>query len=153
VTALLVGLGNRDRGDDGVGPVVVGRVSVAGARVVEVVDPLDLLELWAGVDLVVVVDAVRGGRPAGEVVVLEAGAEPLPAGAWAATGRAGTHALGLAAAVELARVLDRLPDRLVVVGVEAAGFEHGAGLSPPVAAAVERAAATVRELLQPVSSP
>jgi hypothetical protein len=79
VTALLVGLGNRDRGDDGVGPVVVGRVSVAGARVVEVVDPLDLLELWAGVDLVVVVDAVRGGRPAGEVVVLEAGAEPLPA--------------------------------------------------------------------------
>ncbi|MGB8649776.1 MAG: peptidase M52, partial [Mycobacteriales bacterium] len=67
--------------------------------------------------------------------------------AWAATGRAGTHALGLAAAVELARVLDRLPRRLVVVGVEAADFAHGAPLSAPVAAAVDHAAAAVTALV------
>jgi hydrogenase maturation protease len=45
--------------------------------------------------------------------------------------------------VELGRALGRLPDRLVVVGVEAAQFEHGAPLSAGVAAAVPVAAAAV----------
>ena len=64
---------------------------------------------------------------------------PLPEAAWARTGRGGTHAFGLAAAVELARVLGRLPGRVTVVGVEAGSFEPGAPLSPAVAAAVPRA--------------
>ncbi len=54
-------------------------------------------------------------------------------------GPAGTHGFGLAGAIELARALDRLPARLVVVGVEAVGFEHGAPLSGPVRAAIPRA--------------
>ena len=45
--------------------------------------------------------------------------------------------------VELGRALGRLPDRLVVVGVEAEGFDHGAPLTPQVAAAVPIAAARV----------
>ncbi|MGB8651444.1 MAG: hydrogenase maturation protease, partial [Mycobacteriales bacterium] len=78
MSALLVGLGNRDRGDDAVGPVVVGQVVVDGTRAVELADPLALLELWAGADLAVVVDAVRTGRAPGELVVLEAGADAGP---------------------------------------------------------------------------
>jgi hydrogenase maturation protease len=99
---------------------------------------------------VVVVDAVRSGAAPGTVHVLDAGAtsDALPLEAWAATGRGGTHALGLAAVVGLARALGRLPDRLTVVGVEAEQLDHGVPLSPSVAAAVVSAAARVVSALR-----
>jgi hydrogenase maturation protease len=49
----------------------------------------------------------------------------------------GTHALGLAEAIALGRALERLPARLVVVGVEASETDSGHGLSPAVAGAVD----------------
>jgi len=154
-SVVVVGLGNPGRGDDGVGPAVAARVGeLLGddgglVRVVGHEDPVELLETWAGADLAVVVDAVRTGGEPGTVLVLEAGgdAEPLTEEPWGGPARGGTHAFGLAAAVELARVLDRLPSRVAVVGVEAAGWAAGAALSAPVAAAVPRAVATVLELL------
>lgn len=138
---LVVGLGSPDRGDDAIGGDVARAVAALALPEVEVVeheDPTDLIELFSGRPLVVVVDAVRSGTPAGEVRVLETGVggEPLPESAWAGTGRAGTHAFGVAAAVELARALRRLPPRVVLVGVEAAAFDHGAPLSTEVAAAM-----------------
>lgn len=150
--ALVVGLGSPDRGDDAVGPLVARRVAALGlpARVVEREDPTSLIDLWSDVDLAVVVDAVRAGRPAGELVVLESGAAagPLPEAAWARTGRGGTHAFGLAAAVELARALGRLPARVVLVGVTAGGFGYGEPLTGDVAAAMSAAVDTVAAILQ-----
>jgi hydrogenase maturation protease len=157
---LVIGLGTADRGDDAVGGAVARavarRVEAAGlpdVLVVEHEDPTALLDLWVGRDPVVVVDAVCSGGPPGTVHRLETGegGPRLPERAWAATGRGGTHAFGLAAAVELARALRRLPARLVVVGVEAAGFDYGAPLSVPVAAAVPAAAEQVLSVLEEVS--
>jgi hydrogenase maturation protease len=138
---LVVGLGSPDRGDDAVGVAVTQAVAardLAGVDVVTHEDPTDLVELWSGRELVVVVDAVRSGASPGALVVVETGAdgERLPESAWGRTGRGGTHAFGLASAVELARALRRLPGRVVLVGVEAGSFEHGEPLSPAVAAAV-----------------
>lgn len=107
-------------------------------------DPAGLIDAWSGSDLVVISDAIRSGQPPGTVRVLHAGAGPLSIG----TGAGGTHELGLAEAVELARALDRLPPRLVIIGIEAAQFELGAPLSPPVAAAVGPAASTVAEVVR-----
>ena len=109
---------------------------LAGARVVEHEDPVRLLDEWAGADRVVVVDAVRSGQRPGTVRVLDAIDGPMPD--W--TGGGGTHAFGLDAAVELARALDRLPARLVIIGVEAEHFRPGEPLSPAVAAAIGPAA-------------
>jgi len=155
--ALVVGLGSVDRGDDAVGPAVAHAVAergLPGVHVVEHEDPTALLDLWADHDLVVVVDAIRSGEPPGTIHQLEtgAGAPPMPAAAWSATGRGGTHAFGLAAAVELARALRRLPPRLVIVGVEAAGFDYAEPLTGPVAAAVPRATARVLTVLEGVTS-
>ncbi|HYN67586.1 MAG TPA: hydrogenase maturation protease [Ornithinibacter sp.] len=138
---LVVGLGSPDRGDDAVGGLVARAVAaLADPRVVvlEHEDPTDLIELWTGRERVVVVDATRSGAAPGTLRLLETGADraPLPEAAWARTGRGGTHAFGLASAVELARVLRRLPARVTVVGVEGAAFEPGGRLSPAVAAAV-----------------
>lgn len=150
--ALVIGLGRDDRADDGFGPAVAEAVSRRGLPGVSVLvheDPTALIDLWHGRDLVVVVDAVRSGAPAGTLhrLVTSEGGPPLAPSAWAAAGRGGTHAFGLAEAVELGRALHRLPARLVVVGVEAERLDHGAPLSPPVAAAVGTAVAQVLEEL------
>jgi hydrogenase maturation protease len=151
---LVVGLGSPHRGDDAVGIEVATAVSRAvrrlGLRGVEVVphgDPTDLVLTWSGRDLAVVVDAVTSGAAPGTLVRVDVG--PAHPG-WSdgpMVGARGTHALGLAAAVELGRALDRLPGRLVVVGVEAGSVDHGTALSPPVAEAVPGATDAVLALL------
>ena len=143
-------------GDDAVGPEVAATVArtaaergLAGVHVVAHEDPTALVDLLdpadpAGTwDAVVVVDAVRSGAAPGTLTVLDVGADGqgfAALGARLDPGPAGTHGFGLAGAIELARALDRLPRRVVVVGVEAAGFEHGAPLSDPVRAAIPGAA-------------
>jgi len=148
VPGVVIGLGSPDRGDDAVGPWVARRVAslgLPGVTVVEHEDPTGLIGLWSGTDLAVVVDAVLSGAPPGTLLVMEAGADadPLADTAWARTGRGGTHAFGLAVAVELGRALHRLPRRLVLVGVEVATVEHGAALSAPVQAALDAVVAAV----------
>lgn len=141
-TAAVVGLGCRDRGDDAVGPAVadhVAALALPGVVVASHPDPAGLLEAWTDADLVVVVDAIRSGRRPGTVRVLRAPPGELPP--WAGAGS--THTFDLAAAVELARALRRLPRDLVIVGVEAGQLGPGEPLSPPVAAAVEPAARAV----------
>lgn len=139
---LVVGLGSPDRGDDAVGPTVaraVAALGLPGVQVAEHEDPTALIDLWSGCTLSVVVDAVCADGEPGSLVLRDTGpgGRPLSQSTW--SGRGGTHAFGLGAAVELARALNKLPERVVLIGIEAATFEHGAPLSAPVAAAVPRA--------------
>ncbi|MCS6912136.1 MAG: hydrogenase maturation protease [Myxococcales bacterium] len=140
---ILIGIGNKDRGDDGIGPAVVERVArqAPAGTVVRVLggDAAGLLQAWEGAELAVVVDAAWSGRTPGTVHRLDATAAPLPA----SLGATSTHGLGLAQAVELARALGQLPPRLVVYAIEAASFAPGEGISPALASAVEEAAARI----------
>jgi len=140
--ALVIGLGNPDRGDDAVGLHVARRVAAkhSGIRVLELDDPSDALDAWALADTVVVADAVTSDGVPGDIHVVDAVAQTLPGGSWAS---GGTHALGIAAVVELARALGRLPRTLLLVGVEAERFDHGTPMSGAVAAAVPAAAGAV----------
>jgi hydrogenase maturation protease len=143
---LVLGVGCADRGDDGVGCAVARQVAalgLPGVRVVAEAQPLDLLDDGTAADLLVVVDAVRTGRAPGTVLVREIGCGALPD--WA--GAPSTHAIGLDAVVELARALGRMPRRLVLVGVEAAGFQTGEPLSPGVLDAVTAAAEMIAGLV------
>lgn len=147
--ALVVGLGQRDRGDGGAGLAVADRVAslgLPGVTVIEREDPAALLAEWQGPELVVVADAVRSGQVPGTVQMLHPAHGPLPR--W--TGPGGSHAFGLADAVELARTLQQLPPCLVVVGVEAEQFRPGEPLSAQVAAAIEPAAQTVASVVRSV---
>lgn len=149
MSPLIVGLGSPDRGDDAVGPLAaraLAEMQLPGIEVVAHADPTALLDLMAGREPVVVIDALRSGRAAGTLTVLETGVDLPPLPAPTSTGPAGTHGIGLSAALELARVLERLPRRVVVVGVEGACFDHGASLSPEVSAAVPAAVSAVTDL-------
>jgi hydrogenase maturation protease len=136
--AIVIGIGNPDRGDDAVGVQVARQVASQRPDVLalEFDDPSEAIDAWEPEDTVVVADAnSSGGRP-GDIHVVDVFEQRLPAGNWSA---GGTHALGLAAVVELARTLDLLPKRLVVVGVEAGQFNDGAPMSQDVKAAVPAA--------------
>ena len=143
---LVLGVGRPDRGDDAAGPAVAERAMelVPEVTVVARVEPAGLIDAWAGAGLVVVTDAVQSGQPPGTVHVLHPCHGPLPV----QTGAGGTHGLGLAEAIELARALHRLPAELVIVGVEAQQFGLGEPMSPQVRAGIELAAKAVAEVIR-----
>jgi len=113
---------------------VAARLRAAGATVLDCADePTRLLDLWQGLDLVVVVDALSSGAPAGTLHRVDAADGPLPRDLRLAS----THAMGVADALELGRALGRAPRRVVVVGVEGASFGMGEELTPAVAEALD----------------
>ncbi|MGC8470467.1 MAG: hydrogenase maturation protease [Acetobacteraceae bacterium] len=134
--ALVIGLGNPDRGDDAVGLHVARRVAALGlpGLVVEEShgDTLALLGRWAGATSVVLADAAAPVAAPGRIHRLDPLAGPLPRD----LALGSTHAFGLAEAVELARTLGLLPRRITIYAIEGFRFDRGAGLSPEVAAAV-----------------
>ena len=133
-------LGSRYRGDDAVGPLVADRLRAAGAMVLECDDePTRLLDAWAGLDLVVIVDAVSSGAAAGTVHRVDPGDGPLPRD----LGLASTHAFSVPDALELGRALDRAPRRVLVIGVEGAAFGMGDPVTPEVEAALDGVVASV----------
>jgi hydrogenase maturation protease len=144
---VVAGIGNEHRRDDGVGPAVAARVATLVPRaqaVGPVTDPLELLGLWDGADLAVVIDASRSGTEPGTVGVFDMGAgASRPAGT-------STHGLGVDVALRLTAALGRGPRRVVVVGVEGDTFGTGVGLSAPVAAAVPLAVRRVVEIIEEV---
>ena len=140
----VVCLGSPFRGDDAVGPLVADRLRAAGASVLDCADePTRLLEMWAELDTLVVVDAVTTGARPGTLHRLDAGGGPLPRD----VGLASTHAVGVADALELGRELARAPRRAVVLGLEGQAFGVGDEMTPAVAGALDDLVAAVLEEL------
>ncbi|MFE0644976.1 hydrogenase maturation protease [Streptomyces sp. NPDC058877] len=146
---VVIGVGNEFRRDDGVGWVVVDRLAEPAPRAPDLTgvelafsdgDPGRLIGMWQGATLGIVVDAAHAhpGCP-GRVHRLE-----VTQGELAASAAASSHGMGLGEAVELARVLGWLPQRLVVFAVEGEDASVGRGLSAPVQAAVASVADRVR---------
>jgi hydrogenase maturation protease len=133
---LVVGIGNPDRGDDGIGALIVrqlmGRVSPDVAIIERSGDALALIEDWADRDAVILVDAAAGPAP-GSVHRIDLIREELPA----ELSLSSTHAFGVAEAVGLARTLGLLPARVIAYAIEGANFDPGAPLSAAVAAAAD----------------
>ncbi len=160
--AVVIGIGNEYRRDDGAGPAVVaslrGRLPPEVDLLISDGEPAGLLEDWAGAGLVIVVDAVAGSQPGLRHRIVIAGADSASSGAAEAGTGAGdgepasSHGLGLGTAIELAAALERLPGILIVHGVEAADFGQGVGLSPEVADSIDELAAAVLADADPARS-
>jgi hydrogenase maturation protease len=138
MTALtkVIGVGNPWRGDDAAGLTVARRLQAMHGLDVEVAelegDLTSLIDAWEGGEHVIVIDAVCSGAEPGTVHKLDAHATSLPPD----LDRHSTHAVGLATAIEVGRALDRLPQRLIVFGIEGQRFDVGAQLTPPVENAI-----------------
>jgi len=94
----------------------------------------DLLDHWHDAELVILVDAARSD--AGTLHRFDARRTPLPRDLF----HSSTHRFGVAEAVELARVLGRLPQQIRIYAIEGRSFALGAELSPEVQNAAGRLA-------------
>jgi hydrogenase maturation protease len=132
---LVVGVGNPDCGDDGVGPYVAGEVAARALEGVRTMlapaDGLTLLDAWDAVPHVVIVDAAVSGGAPGAVHEIDAAAAPLPG----TLRQVSSHGFGVVEVVELARALGRLPARVTIFGIEGEHFEPGRTMSGAVKAA------------------
>lgn len=141
--ALVIGIGNPDRGDDAVGRLVARRLEAHALPGVTVLEhggeATDLVETLRAADLAVVVDAaVSGGEP-GTVQRIDVSKEALPSDWFAFS----THGLGLAEAIELARALGCLPPRCIVYAIEARDFAPGDAPSPALIGAARAVSARI----------
>jgi hydrogenase maturation protease len=136
-SAVVIGVGNIYRKDDGAGPAAIDLLRESGnppGVTFAVCDgePSRLIELWSRSELAVVIDAlsVRSPRPGVihrlDVEAVEASGEPPST----------SHGLGLGTAVRLARELDRMPERLIVYAIEIDQYGFGPHMSEPVRRAV-----------------
>ena len=136
---LVIGIGNADRGDDGLGPHVAAELAGRLPREVSLLtrrgDMLALMDDWAGFDAVVCVDAAEPAGQPGRVCRVDLMHESLPRD----VSLTSSHAFGLVEAVALARTLGRAPKEMIVVAVEAASFEPGATMTEAVFAAAKPA--------------
>ncbi|TCC08480.1 hydrogenase maturation protease [Kribbella soli] len=155
-TAVVIGVGNEYRRDDGIGPALIAALEDRWLPDVKLLvsdgEPARLIDDWVGVPLVIVVDAVLcepstpGAFYRTDVPLHDHGHQDAP-DLESHPHTAGSHSLGIPDALRLGQALDRVPQRLVVYAVEAADVAFGTELSAPVAAALPGLVhAVVREL-------
>lgn len=146
---LVIGVGNEDRGDDGAGLVAARQIQAKGLPQVRVIeqsgDGADLIDLWQQAQSVYLIDAMVTGTPPGTTQRFNIQAGALPAH----LAQTSSHLFGVAQAIELGRVIGSLPPLLIVYGIEGRYFEHGAGLSAEVEAAVS---AVVEQIIRDIES-
>jgi hydrogenase maturation protease len=133
----IIGYGAPDRGDDLAGLLVVRRLREWGIEAWEHTgDGVALLEQWQGQEAVILIDAVVTGGIPGTVAVWNGTEIPLRGDFM----RSSTHQFGVGEALRLARVLHRLPDRILIYGIEGRLFDPGSAPCAEVVAATERVA-------------
>lgn len=131
---IFIGVGNTFRSDDGAGIYIVRALAKQFGRHSHYVfaeshgEGTSLMELWQGNEHVVLFDAVMLRDDPGKLYHLEANRKNIPTDFF----KYSSHAFSVAEAVELSRVLDKLPAKFEIYGIEGEHFAHGESLSAPV---------------------
>ena len=146
---IVIGVGNILLGDEGLGVRAVQRLATHYViqPAVDLVDGgtcgMDLIEMLAGRDLAIVLDAMNADAPPGTLLRLDSLAPPTR---WQS--RQSRHQTGLAEVLAALTLLEQAPEHLTVLGMVPADLNLGLDLSPTVAAGldalVEEAVAELR---------
>ena len=147
---VVIGIGQELRGDDGAGLAVVRRwqkqypLTASQVRVELCSLPgLDLLNVWDGARVAIIVDTVRSDARPGSLHELDCN----DLGSFGA-GTQSAHGFGLAESLKLANELcmDELPE-IRILAISGSDFNLGSRLSPTVKKALPRAAEYLEELV------
>lgn len=134
---VVLGIGNTIMSDEGVGVHAVEalRRSYTLPGFVEIIDggtsSMELLDDLADVDLLVVVDAVKAGKPEGTLVRLGDSEVPV-----FFRSKLSPHQIGLSDVMASLEFVGQFPKHMVVIGVQAENFELGLEMTPLIAARV-----------------
>jgi hydrogenase maturation protease len=145
----MIGCGTALRGDDEAGLLVARQLKLWGLDAWEHNrDSLDLIESWQPGESIILIDAMYSGAPPGTIMVLEGWQAEATADAW----RYSTHTIGISQALELARLMGRLPARLILYGIEGRRFEIGSRPSPEVTEACWQLANRITQFVRPLDA-
>jgi hydrogenase maturation protease len=126
---LVVGIGNEYRSDDGIGLIVARQIRERNIPSITIKEESGegaaLMEAWQGFQNVLLVDAVSSGTTPGAIFRIDATTETVPTKFF----HYSTHAFSVSEAIELARVMNVLPPKLVVYGIEGKDFAAGTTIS------------------------
>jgi len=148
MNVLVLGIGNILLHDEGLGVRVIEELEQRFSFPVgvELVDGgtcgLELRDTMCGRELLVLIDAMKHGGPPGTVYRLDDDGVPTHFHT-----RISPHQLGISDLLATLALTDGLPPRMVLFGVEPADLSTGLGLTPAVAAGVEKVVWEVGEEL------
>jgi hydrogenase maturation protease len=145
----IIAVGNSFYGDDGVGAAVLEKIRqdglFPGAELIDVhTDALALLDHLAHGEMNVVVDAAQMGLEPGVAV----GFRPPEVRLKIKSDHLSMHGFGLAEAFELADQLGKMPEDVLIVGVEPERVEINQGLSDAVKQALPRVISIIQAEVQ-----
>jgi hydrogenase maturation protease len=139
----VIGIGNPDRGDDGVGALVVGELAghlpADVSLLVRSGDMMNLGDDMAGIDALVCIDASAPMGEPGRIRRVDLATGALERD----MSFASSHAFGLADAIALAQALGVASKDIVVYAIEGACFDTGAPITPAVTTAAQTVAGQV----------
>ena len=137
-STIVIGIGNGLRRDDGVGLYaahMIKKLAIENVTVIEGIgDGYALLEAWSGCDRAIVVDCTISGKAVGTIFRFDALSENIPADLFNGYS---THSISVVDAVELGKVLGRVPQSLVIFGIEGQDVSPGDRLTPEVEKAAD----------------
>lgn len=145
---VVLGIGNLLLSDEGAGVRALERLRAAydlpdGVSLIDGgTSAMELLDDLEGVDLLIVLDAVRAGLAPGSLIRLSGNDVPV----FFRT-KLSPHQIGLADVLATLDLLGAPPRETVVLGVEPLCLETGLGLSAPVAARLPEMAGKVADEL------
>jgi len=144
---LIIGIGNPYRGDDALGCLIARELSAKALQGMTCIEhdgePASLINAWQNAEQVILIDAVSSGAEPGHIFHFD-----LTKQAWPEQFNLySTHAFGIPQAVELARVLGRLPAKIDFIGVEGQCFAAGESLTDEVKKAIQKTIVEILKLL------
>jgi len=135
---LIIGVGNDFRSDDAVGLYVareIGKSGLEGVTIIEGInDGTSMIELWTGAPSVFVVDCVSSDSNPGKIYRFDAFREEIQESRFPSYS---SHAFNITDTIALARNIDRLPENLIIYGIEGANLSSGNKLSDAVKKAAD----------------
>lgn len=128
-TICVIGVGNEFRQDDGIGLYVIRELRQRNLRGVTCIEHqregTGLMDQWEGARSVFLIDAVSSGQAPGTIHRFQIPGDQIPKSILCAS----THTFNIADCIELARALHRLPEKIIVYGIEGKSFNIQQDLS------------------------
>ena len=146
---LVLGIGNLLLSDEGVGCRCVEELErrYVLPPAVQCVDGgtagFELLPLIEDAQTLIIIDALKAGRQPGTVILVEDEAVPR-----LMLTRTSPHQIGICEVLATAQLTDKVPQRLLLFGIEPKNLEVAVGLSPEVSEGLEKALHAVVDTLR-----
>ena len=132
---LVIGVGNPDRGDDGVGRVVARLLKSHMPVIEHDGEATALVDMLRSARRTWLIDAAQSDSPPGTIHRIDC-TKDIPL----LRSTVSSHGFGLAEAIGLARALGTMPPHCMIYAIEGTCFTLGTPMSPPVTGAAREVA-------------